>query len=230
MKLIKVFMITLAIGQSLSVAVGGCKAGKTSSAWDKISVSSSGEAKLQNITDGASKISNVRKENILMQSHGKQLNQNRHVEKSRVIGGGITEIETNGNNEIDVGSPALLKKANQAHAPSHGHGHGFGGYGHGHGYGGYGHGYGGYGHGHGHFPAPHYGYGHAHGHAHGHVHGYGHGYGVVASGASASASSHAAGGHGVAHAAAAASASAGTVVRGPPVRVAHPHYIGAAKS
>ena len=124
------------MSQTWAIAVGGCIPPKRrSNHWDKISVSSSGEAKLQNITDGASKVSNVKKENILMRSHGKQLNQNRHVEKSRVIGGGITEVEVNGNNEIDVGSPALLKRAHRHGHGHHGHhGHGHGHYGH-HGYG-----------------------------------------------------------------------------------------------
>ena len=81
--------------------------------WDNISVSSSGATELKNATGGASLTSNKKVENLLMndKARGKSVNHYRKSEKSRMIGETVSSLETNGNAEIDIGSPSLLKRS-----------------------------------------------------------------------------------------------------------------------
>jgi len=173
MKLTSLLLITLALGQLSALhPLRKCSKNKK---WSNLSVSSSGTATLKNATDGASYTANTNKENVLMtNAHtGVTLNHNKVRENSRLIGGDVTSIETSGNNEIDIGGAALLKKAGRKHKKHyHGHGHGYGPFPC----------YGGY-------PRPYYGYGGAHAHANAHAHAHGRG-----GRASAGAHAHARGG------------------------------------
>ena len=123
-----------------------CRRGRKTS-WKNVSVSSSGSTELKHASGGSSLTSNKKVENLLMddKARGKTVNHYKKVEKSRMIGDDVTSLETNGNSEIDVGSPALLRRSRRSRRQHHHHGlnWGYGGYGGYAGYAGHSH-YGGY--------------------------------------------------------------------------------------
>ena len=90
-----------------------CKRPSGDNSWNNVSVSSSGSTELKKATGGASLTSNKKVENLLMNDkrRGKSINHYRKAEKSRMIGEDVSSLETNGNAEIDIGSPALLKRS-----------------------------------------------------------------------------------------------------------------------
>ena len=143
MKLTTLLLLTIALKTAMAGRRHGhfpCGYGyKRSRPWKNISVSSSGTTEMKNGSGGASITENKNVDNLLLKNHhtGSQINHFKKVANSRVIGKDVTSIETSGNNEIDIGGAALLKK-------SHGHGHGHGHY--------YGHGHHHHGHLHGYYP------------------------------------------------------------------------------
>ena len=123
MKLTTFLILGLAIGQ-LSALHLRPKRCKKKGKWGNISVSSSGTSSLKNATDGGSYTSNQNVDNLLMtNAHtGTTVNHHKKRENSRLIGGDVTSIETSGNNEIDIGGAALLKKAGRGRRHKHRHG------------------------------------------------------------------------------------------------------------
>jgi len=129
MKLSTFILLTIALGSTLAVRFGRhhhhhpCRG--HSKPWKNISVSSSGTTDMKNGSGGASITENKNVDNLLLKNNvtGSQINHFKKVASSRTIGRDVTSIETSGNNEIDIGGAALLKKSGHRHG--HGHGHGY---------------------------------------------------------------------------------------------------------